>query len=60
MSAEKKARKAKGSPKGTYVNLPEDLKTEISTRCEESMRTPSQEIAWILRDWMRGQEEEKE
>ncbi len=55
----KTTRKPKGSPKGTYVNLPDDLKVEIEKRCEESMRTPSQEIAWVLRNWMREHAEDQ-
>ncbi len=46
----------KSSPKGWWVNPSDEIKAMIEKRCEESMRTPAQEIVWILREWERGQE----
>ena len=48
--------KQKG-PKGWFVNPPKEIKEMILARCEESMRVPNQEIIWIMRDWMRREEE---
>ncbi len=48
-----KATKGKRStPKGLYVNLPEELRKEIEERCEESFRSPGSEIAWIVREYL--------
>lgn len=44
--------KRKG-PKGWWVNPPDEIKQIITERCEESLRTPEQEVVWILRDWYR-------
>ena len=43
----------KSTPKGWWVNPSDPIKTMIEKRCEESMRTPAQEIIWILREWDR-------
>lgn len=43
----------KKSPKGWWVNPPEEIKKLIEQRCEESLRDPQQEIVWLLRDWYR-------
>lgn len=45
------------APKGWFVNPPKDIKDMILARCEESMREPRQEIVWLLRDWMRRDDE---
>lgn len=43
--------------KGWFVNLPKEITDMILARCEESMREPKQEIVWMLRDWMRRDDE---
>ncbi len=43
----------KSTPKGWWVNPSDEIKAMIEKRCEESMRTPAQEIVWILREWER-------
>ena len=52
MSEETKGKRERGSPKGLYVNLSEELKQEIEDRCEESLRTPGAEVAWIVRSYL--------
>ena len=50
--SDEKGKRERGSPKGLYVNLTEDMKQEIEERCEESLRTPGAEVAWIVRAYL--------
>ena len=50
--SEEKGKRERGSPKGLYVNLSEDMKQEIEERCEDSLRTPGAEVAWIVRSYL--------
>ena len=57
--SEAKAKGKRSTPKGLYVNLPEDLKKEVDDRCEDSFRTPGAEIAWIVREYLNQEAEGK-
>ncbi len=47
-----KAKGKRSTPKGMYVNLPEELRKEVDERCKESYRSPGAEIAWIVREYL--------
>lgn len=56
--AKTKREQQKSTPKGWFVNPSDDIKKKIAKRCEESMRAPAVEIAFLLREFFRREEED--
>ena len=54
-----KKKRTRSSPEGIRVKFPPGVIDAVEERCKTSFREPSQEVAWIVCQWLNDQEPPK-